>query len=347
MPLNERIIMIELKNIYKTFKKKDAEVQALKNISLKVEKGDIFGVIGFSGAGKSTLIRLVNLLERPTSGEVIVNGDSLLALTDKQLRTAKKQIGMVFQHFHLLESKSVFDNIAIPLILQKRKKGEIRKRVIELLDFVGLADKEKAYPSELSGGQKQRVGIARALATNPSVLLCDEATSALDPQTTMSILQLLKKINQEYNITIMIITHEMAVIQEICNKVAVMEQGEIIEQGNVLQVFSKPSHPTTRSFVKTIVQKDLPISMKGKLNHTSGSKIIRLEFLGSEMTQSFLYELVNRFEVKPGILFANMVEIQENIVSTMTISLTGEEEQLVLAYLYLKELGIQVEEVSA
>jgi len=338
--------MIELKNVYKTFKQKDNEVQALKDINLKVEKGDIFGVIGFSGAGKSTLIRLVNLLERPTKGEVIVSGESLLALNSKQLRKAKKQIGMVFQHFYLLESKNVFDNIAIPLILQKRSKGEIRKRVMELLEFVGLSDKEKAYPNELSGGQKQRVGIARALATNPSVLLCDEATSALDPQTTMSILRLLKRINEEYNITVMIITHEMAVIQEICNKVAVMEQGEIIEQGNVLEVFSNPAHPTTQSFVSTIVQHDLPESMKSKYKSIPGSRIAKLEFFGKEVGQPFLYEIVTQFEVKPGILFANTVEIQDNLISTMTVRLTGQDDQIIRALSYLKEQGIQVEEVA-
>lgn len=338
--------MIELKNVYKTFIQKDNEVQALKNINLKVETGDIFGVIGFSGAGKSTLIRLVNLLERPTKGEVIVGGQSLLDLNSKQLRTAKKQIGMVFQHFNLLESKSVFDNIAIPLILQKRKKGEIRKRVMELLEFIGLADKEKAYPNELSGGQKQRVGIARALATNPSVLLCDEATSALDPQTTRSILRLLKRINEEYNITVMIITHEMAVIQEICNKVAVMEQGEIIEQGTVLDVFSNPAHHTTKSFVSTIVQHDLPASMKGKYKNEPGSRLVKLEFLGSEMAQPFLYELVTRFGVSPRILFANTVEIQEHLISTMTVTLSGEDEQIITALSYLKEQGIQVKEVA-
>ncbi|MEK4669237.1 methionine ABC transporter ATP-binding protein [Niallia sp. FSL R7-0271] len=338
--------MIELKNVYKTFIQKDNEVQALKNINLKVETGDIFGVIGFSGAGKSTLIRLVNLLEQPTKGEVIVGGQSLLDLNSKQLRTAKKQIGMVFQHFNLLESKSVFDNIAIPLILQKRKKGEIRKRVMELLEFVGLADKEKAYPNELSGGQKQRVGIARALATNPSVLLCDEATSALDPQTTRSILRLLKRINEEYNITVMIITHEMAVIQEICNKVAVMEQGEIIEQGTVLDVFSNPAHHTTKSFVSTIVQHDLPASMKGKYKNEPGSRLVKLEFLGSEMAQPFLFELVTRFGVSPRILFANTVEIQEHLISTMTVTLSGEDEQIITALSYLKEQGIQVKEVA-
>lgn len=194
--------MIELKNIQKIFNKKGVKVEALKGVNLQVDKGDIFGVIGFSGAGKSTLIRMVNYLEQPTSGEVIVDNKNLGKLTTKELREVRKQIGMIFQHFNLLESKNVFENIAIPLVLNHRTKDEIESRVNELLEFVGLEDKAKAYPSELSGGQKQRIGIARALATNPLILLCDEATSALDPQTTGSILQLLKKINREYNITI-------------------------------------------------------------------------------------------------------------------------------------------------
>ena len=237
--------MIELQNIQKVFNRKDVTVDALKGVSLKVEKGDIFGVIGFSGAGKSTLIRMVNYLEQPTSGDVIVDNKNLGKLTSKELRDVRKQIGMIFQNFNLLESKTVFENVAIPLVLNYTPKNEIESRVKELLEFVGLENKVNAYPDELSGGQKQRVGIARALATNPLILLCDEATSALDPQTTDSILQLLKKINKEYNITILIITHEMNVIREVCNKVAVMEKGEIIEQGNLLDVFGNPKEETT------------------------------------------------------------------------------------------------------
>ena len=237
--------MIELQNIQKVFNRKDVKVDALKGVSLKVEKGDIFGVIGFSGAGKSTLIRMVNYLEQPTSGDVIVDNKNLGKLTSKELRDVRKQIGMIFQNFNLLESKTVFENVAIPLVLNYTPKNEIESRVKKLLEFVGLENKVNAYPDELSGGQKQRVGIARALATNPLILLCDEATSALDPQITDSILQLLKKINKEYNITILIITHEMNVIREVCNKVAVMEKGKIIEQGNLLDVFGNPKEETT------------------------------------------------------------------------------------------------------
>ena len=223
--------MIEFRHVSKVFDSGKKKIDALKEINLKVEKGDIFGVIGFSGAGKSTLIRTVNLLEYPTIGEVLVEGRNLAELSQKELREAKKNIGMIFQHFNLLNSKTVFDNVAIPLLLSNKKKQEIENRVNEVLRFVGLEEKAKNYPDQLSGGQKQRVGIARALVTNPSILLCDEATSALDPQTTKSILDLLKRVNQEYKITILIITHEMEVIKEICNRVAVMEDGRVIESG--------------------------------------------------------------------------------------------------------------------
>lgn len=229
--------MIEFQGIHKEFKHKGKSMVALNDVSLKVERGDIYGVIGYSGAGKSTLLRMVNALEVPTTGKVMVKEKELGALSNHELSQVKKNISMIFQHFNLLESKTVFDNIAIPLILNKVTKKEIQNRVAELLDFVGLSDKKNSYPSQLSGGQKQRVGIARALVTNPEILLCDEATSALDPKTTVSILELLKRINEEFHITILVVTHEMEVIREICNKVAVMEQGQVIESGNVIDVF--------------------------------------------------------------------------------------------------------------
>src|SRR5690625_4208510 len=233
MPRNDmrRIRMIKFKDVSKVYKGKKQTVQALDNVNLTVNKGDIFGVIGHSGAGKSTLIRTVNLLERPSSGHVLVQGKDLTKLSKRALRKEQKNIGMIFQHFHLLNSKTVYDNVAMPLLLSKVKKEEIKKRVQETLDFVGLSDKVDNFPDQLSGGQKQRVGIARALVTNPSVLLCDEATSALDPQTTVSILNLLKKVNQAYNITILIITHEMDVIKEICNRVAEIGRASCRERG--------------------------------------------------------------------------------------------------------------------
>ncbi|MBP2113732.1 methionine ABC transporter ATP-binding protein [Paenibacillus silagei] len=339
--------MIELRNVYKTFTRKEVKIEALKGISLKVEKGDIFGVIGYSGAGKSTLIRLVNYLERPSEGQVLVDGYDLGAYSDKELRAAKKNIGMIFQHFNLLESKKVFDNVAIPLVLLKKSKAEIRKRVEELLEFVGLSDKAGSYPSELSGGQKQRVGIARALASNPSILLCDEATSALDPQTTQSILQLLKRINAEYNITVMIITHEMSVIQEICNKVAVMEEGRIIEQGSVLDVFGEPKHQTTQNFVKTVIQNSMTTSVRRTLKTEQGSRVYKLNFAGESASEPVLYEIIRSYNVKVNILFANTTEIQETTLGTIIVQLQGDPAQLEAALNYMKQHEVRVEEVKS
>ncbi|WP_042201294.1 methionine ABC transporter ATP-binding protein [Paenibacillus camerounensis] len=338
--------MIEIRNVHKTFTRKGIAIEALKGISLKVEKGDIFGVIGYSGAGKSTLIRLVNYLERPTEGQVLVDGHDLGAYSVKELRAAKKNIGMIFQHFNLLESKKVFDNVAIPLVLLKKSKEEIRKRVTELLEFVGLSDKAGSYPNELSGGQKQRVGIARALASNPSILLCDEATSALDPQTTRSILQLLKRVNAEYNITVMIITHEMSVIQEICNKVAVMEEGRIIEQGSVLDVFGHPQHLTTQNFVKTVIQNTITPSVQKTIKTGTGSRICKLNFVGATTTEPLLYEMIRANEVKVNILFANTTEIQEKTLGTVIIQLDGEGAEMNKAVSFLKSNGVDVEEVD-
>ncbi|WP_025688087.1 methionine ABC transporter ATP-binding protein [Paenibacillus zanthoxyli] len=338
--------MIELKDVSKTYTRKGISNEALKGINLKVEKGDIFGVIGYSGAGKSTLIRLVNYLERPTKGQVFVDGHDLGGYSVKELRAAKKNIGMIFQHFNLLESKKVFDNVAIPLILLKKNKSEIRQRVLELLEFVGLADKAGSYPSELSGGQKQRVGIARALASNPSILLCDEATSALDPQTTRSILQLLKKINAEYNITVMIITHEMSVIQEICNKVAVMEQGRIIEQGSVLEVFGHPQHPTTQNFVKTVIQNSITSSVQKSIKKEPGSGIYKLEFVGQTASEPILYTMIRSYDVQVNILFANMTEIEETTLGKVIVQLKGETAEVDKALSFLKSSGIGVEKVE-
>ena len=339
--------MIELKNVYKTFTRKGIAIDALKGIDLKVDEGDIFGVIGYSGAGKSTLIRLVNYLERPTEGQVWVAGRDLGTYNDKELRAAKKNIGMIFQHFNLLESKKVFDNVAIPLVLLKKNKEEIRKRVLELLAFVGLSDKAGSYPSELSGGQKQRVGIARALASNPSILLCDEATSALDPQTTHSILQLLKKINAEYNITVMIITHEMSVIQEICNKVAVMEEGRIIEQGSVLDVFGRPKHQTTQNFVKTVIQNSMTSSVQKSVKSEPGSHRYKLNFVGESASEPILYEMIRSYNIKFNILFANMTEIQETTLGTMIIEFSGEIAEINQALSFLTSNGVGVEEVES
>lgn len=339
--------MIELQDIHKSFTRKGRTIQALKGVSLKVEKGDIFGVIGYSGAGKSTLLRMVNYLERPTKGRVLVGGQALDELTPSQLRAEKKKIGMIFQHFNLLESKTVYDNIAIPLVLLKRSKQEIRERVNELLSFIGLADKANSYPKELSGGQKQRVGIARALASNPSILLCDEATSALDPQTTRSILELLQKINEAYSITILIITHEMGVIQQICNKVAVMEKGEIIEQGGVLEVFGNPAHPTTESFVRTVIQTSVPDSVLRTLEpEGAAGRLFKLKFIGSNASEPIVDSLVRTYGVGINILFANMNEIQNTTLGTMILKVTGGQHEVARAVEFLEARGVEVRELQ-
>jgi len=337
--------MIELNNVSKIYTRKGTEIEALKDINLKVNKGDIFGVIGYSGAGKSTLIRIVNYLERPTKGKVFVNGTNLDSYNTGQLREARKDIGMIFQHFNLLDSKTIFQNIAIPLILSKQDKSVIKKRVMELLDFVGLSDKAESYPNELSGGQKQRIGIARALATNPSVLLCDEATSALDPQTTDSILQLLQKINREYNITIMIITHEMSIIQKVCNRVAVMENGEIIEQGDVVNVFGNPNHPSTKSFVRTIIHDQVPQSVKKRIKQGPDSQLIRIS-LRNKSTEYIVNDLIRTFDITVHVVFASMNDIQNDLVGYMILQLFGNQQSLAKAKVYLREQGIDAEELS-
>lgn len=268
--------MIDIKNLTKTYFSKDREVKAVDNVSITIHDEEIFGIVGYSGAGKSSLLRCINLLERPTSGKITVDGVDLTKLDNKRLRQARLKIGMIFQHFNLVSQKTVAENIAFALKASKTPKNKIEKRVDELLDMVGLADKKEVYPGQLSGGQKQRVGIARALANNPKVLLCDEATSALDPTTTKSILNLLKKINKELNITIVIITHEMDVVKEICHRMAIMENGRIVEQGNVYDIFASPKEQLTKEFIQSVVSFDLP---KATLRLVRGT-LVKLLFRG-------------------------------------------------------------------
>lgn len=336
--------MIQLVDVCKTFYRKTNNVHALNNVNMTIEDGDIFGVIGFSGAGKSTLIRLINGLEQPTSGKVIVNGDEINRLSKEELRKSRKQIGMVFQQFNLVNSKTVYENIAIPLILNKVHKDEIKKRVLQLLEYVELRDKIDSYPNELSGGQKQRIGIARALATNPSILLCDEATSALDPKTTISILQLLKKINKEFNITILIITHEMNVIRDICNKVAVMENGIVVEQGNVIDVFGNPQKEVTKNFVKTVIDDTIPQSIvKNLKDNLSNSTILKLKFIGSYGNDPILSKINKRFDVTTNILFATVNELKGSILSIIIIELVGNNTERSKAINYIQSMGIAYE----
>lgn len=338
--------MIEFRNVSKIFKSKTRTVEALKNINLTIEKGDIFGVIGFSGAGKSTLLRMVNLLEKPTSGQIFVDGQDLSKLSEKELRQAKKNIGMIFQHFNLLRSKTVFDNVAMPLKLRKTPKSVIEERVNELLRFVDLSDKANSYPNQLSGGQKQRVGIARALATNPSILLCDEPTSALDPQTTTSILQLLKRVNQEYDVTILIITHEMEVIKQICNRVAVMQNGEIIEEGTILDIFSKPKTETARNFVRSVLKDEIPQSIFNILQSNGKfSKIYNMEFIGESSGKPVLSQVAKSFAVDVNILFGSINELQGVPFGNLIVELRGEEAEIARAYDFIVQQNVLVNEV--
>lgn len=339
--------MIEFKNIYKSFKTKTSEVHALKNVSLTVEKGDIFGVIGFSGAGKSTLVRMVNALEVPTSGTVLVNDKDVASLKGKELRNFRKNIGMIFQHFNLLESKTVFQNVAIPLLLEHWPKERIEKRVKELLSFVELEDKAGALPGQLSGGQKQRVGIARALALNPEILLCDEATSALDPRTTDSILELIKKVNRELNVTVLMITHQMNVIQQVCNKVAVLEKGQLVETGSVIDVFGNPQKDTTKGFIRTVINDQLPESVKNYLrNYTDPQKVVRLRFDGKNADDPVMSLAIKNTGVNISILFGTVTELEGKVVGFQTVQITGTEQQLKAAEKFFEEHKVPQVEVT-
>lgn len=301
--------MIELKNVSKIFHKKSGSVTALSGISLTVERGDIFGVIGSSGAGKSTLIRCVNLLEKPTSGEVIVDGQNLSELPPRRLAQERRHIGMIFQHFNLLSSRTVFENVAFPLELSGTARQEITRRVTELLTLVGLQDKQDDYPASLSGGQKQRVAIARTLANNPTVLLCDEATSALDPETTQSILALLKDINHRFRITILLITHEMKVVKAICDKVAVISEGKLVEQGTVSEIFSHPRTELTRQFIASSLHFSIPLEYEKRLRpfpEEGKYPLVKLEFTGESTQLPVFSESSRLFGVDNHIVSAQL-----------------------------------------
>ncbi|GGA26498.1 methionine ABC transporter ATP-binding protein [Psychrobacillus lasiicapitis] len=336
--------MIVLENISKEFNSKNGKVKAVNNVNIHVKKGEIHGVIGYSGAGKSTLIRCVNLLERPTEGKVYINGVETTSLPLPKLREARNKIGMIFQGFNLLKTATVYDNIAIPLKLLGYNKAEVQNRAEKYLEIVGLSDKQKSYPNQLSGGQKQRVAIARALAQEPEILLSDEATSALDPETTDSILDLLLKINKDLGITILLITHEMNVIQKICDHVYVMENGHVVEQNNAIQLFTKPTHPTTKKFLSTISQRNLSPTLISQL-HVTGA-VTRLTFVGESTGQPLLAEVSQRFNVKPNILTANIIELKNGIVGNIVIHLIGEKDQVNAALQFLEESGVGVENLE-
>lgn len=339
--------MITLQDIEVTFEGNGSPVKAVQDVSLTIEKGDVFGIVGYSGAGKSTLVRTINLLQRPTNGKVTVAGNDMLALKPAELRDARKKVGMIFQHFNLMASRTVAGNVAYPLRNSGLNKQEIKQKVKELLNLVGLSDKEHAFPSQLSGGQKQRVAIARALANDPDILLCDEATSALDPKTTLSILKLLKELNERLSLTIVIITHEMQVVKEICNKVAVMENGHLVEQGDLVSIFTQPTQPITKDFINTATHIDQALekilSHPDLLQLGANDNLASISYVGSNTSEPLIATLSSRFGVTTNILYGNVEILQETPVGNLLVILSGTAEQKQSALSYLKNQDVTVE----
>ncbi len=339
--------MIEFTHVSKDFGSGEKMVRAVRDVSLTIQDGEIFGIIGFSGAGKSTLVRCINLLERPTNGTVVVDGKEMTALSPKELRLARRKIGMIFQHFNLMPSRTVFGNVAYPLQGQGLSKQAIQNKVRKLLKLVDIADKETAYPSQLSGGQNQRVAIARALANDPKVLLCDEATSALDPQTTKAILTLLKDLNQKLNLTIVMITHEMAVVKEICDHVAIMEHGQVVEQGEVFSLFADPKQPITQNFIRTTsnLQKIEELIAEGSpvVQLQPGEVIVRLSYIQKNVSEPLISTLSQRFQISLNIIFADIEIVQDAPIGGTVAILSGEREQITKAMEYLIEKNVGVE----
>lgn len=330
--------IIRIQNVTKTFVGKDNRVEALKGISLDIEKGDIYGIIGMSGAGKSTLVRCLNFLERPTTGTVLIENKDLSAMSEKELRQTRTEIAMIFQHFNLLMQRSVLDNVCFPMEIVGVDKKSARKRAMELLEIVGLAEKAKSYPAQLSGGQKQRVAIARALANNPKILLCDEATSALDPTTTKSILKLLQQINKEFGITIVIITHEMAVVQEICSHVAIIDNGELAEHGTVEEVFTSP---------KSAAAKKLVFMVNPQANEMQGKRCIRIVFTENSSFEPVIANMVLECKAPVNILLADTKDIGGIAHGQMILQLPEDETIAAKMIHYLQERKLTVEEVES
>lgn len=340
--------MIELIDVSKTFALDNKEVHAVKDVTLTIEEGEIFGVIGYSGAGKSTLVRCINMLERPTSGQVVIGDVDLTTLKERDLRKQRQNIGMIFQQFNLLASRTAYQNVEFPLKNRGYSKDEIQKKVNSLLELVGISEKTNAYPSELSGGQKQRVAIARALATDPAILLCDEATSALDPQTTKSILKLLKEVNKKLGITIVIITHEMNVIKEICNRVAVMEEGRVVELNDVVSVFSNPQALISKEFISStssLSRIDELIEEKASIVELdAGQQIWRLDFYGAKTEEAIIAEVTKKFDINPSIIFANVEVITNTVLGSLIIilNISGDLEQEVFDYFGNRKIKVEV-----
>lgn len=332
--------MIRIENLSKDFSIGKEKLTAVNNVNLNIKQGEIFGIIGLSGAGKSTLIRCINRLEEPTSGRIIIDGKDVTALNKEELRLMRKEIGMIFQHFNLLSQKTVFENIAFPLQLAGQNKEQIKKRVNQLLDYVELTDKIDSYPSQLSGGQKQRVAIARAIANNPKILLSDEGTSALDPKTTKSILTLLNKIRKEMNLTIVMITHQMEVVKEVCDKVAIMDYGEVIEEDTVENVFKQPKTKIASNFINSLqenVEDEIinPNDFKGK--------IIRLSYLGDSAKQPLISKVIKNFDIDINVLSGNINKLQASSVGHLMLEFIGDEVEINRAISFLKSENVHVE----
>ena len=341
------MVEIEVKHLSKTFEQKGITVHALQDINLNIEAGDIYGIIGMSGAGKSTLVRCLNYLERPTGGEVLIEGKDLGSLNEKELREQRSDIAMIFRHFNLLMQKSVLDNICFPLQIQGVKKKEARAKARELLKTVGLEEKEKAYPAQLSGGQKQRVAIARALAANPKILLCDEATSALDPQTTASILGLLKQINEQFGITIVIITHQMSVIREICNRVAIIERGALVEDGSVTDIFN---HPKSKA-AKELILRDRPDTEAAHeknllVEQLKSNRKIRIVFSDNSAFEPVIANMILKFGTPVNILRADTKNVGGVAKGEMILGLPEDKHLQVDMEQYLTDCGLEIEEVT-
>lgn len=343
--------MIELKDISVTFQSdQNKDIRAVQNVDLQVAPGDVYGIVGYSGAGKSTLVRTINLLQPPTSGQVIVHDQVLTNMSEEKLREARKKIGMIFQHFNLMDSRTIFDNVAFPLKRSQLSRIEINQKVAELLELVGLEDKAFSYPSQLSGGQKQRVAIARSLANDPEILLCDEATSALDPKTTSSILDLLKKLNERLNLTIIIITHEMQVVKEICNKVAVMEDGYVIEKGTLLDIFTNPQNQLTKDFINTATHVDKGIETvlahPTLLNLQEDDVLVKLSFVGGSTGEPLISKLNADFSVQGNILFGNVEILQDTPVGTLLLMLSGNPTNIAESVQFLQNNDVRVKIIS-
>ncbi|WP_166239812.1 methionine ABC transporter ATP-binding protein [Paenibacillus turpanensis] len=336
--------MIQLINLRKEYKTKKGIVIGVDQVHLTIPKGEIYGIVGYSGAGKSSVLRCINLLEKPTTGQVIVDGVDLTSLSKDQLRMARQKIGMIFQHFNLIVSKTVFDNVAFALKAAGKAPADISKRVSELLQLVGLAEYADHYPGQLSGGQKQRVGIARALANEPNVLLCDEATSALDPITTQSILELLREINQKLGLTIVLITHEMEVVKDLCSRVAIMQKGQIIEEGDVYDIFANPVQPLTKEFIRNTLEFKLPSKIWSKLD--PAGKVVKVLFRDDAAEQAIVNDMLKHSGIQANILHGKIDYIGDKPLGTFIMEVTGDTQEIEKALQFLVDRSCGVEVIS-